>query len=229
MEDVNKCAIELLEHALSVTLGEVSPNGKRELNDKWKPVLATNEDVKKYGSCKSTVNFMLFVREQLKKQQLLPRIPRNTKLVLKDSTSFRQGLLKEGDCIEYRHEFWMFFPLSARYELERPNSSYDFDFWDYSTINNTDDEENWIAFAEEKYSKETRERSHYYYNELDHYITYLVGAIKSGIVEEKNISEILDKHSEGGMTVMKMEIEEKYKHLSDSEKIELERTPKKED
>ena len=244
MEEEKIYALELLEHALSVTLGEKLSDEKfiEEVETRWAAIIVDKNREYIYGGCESTVSFMRFIRAALKEVNLLPKTPLSDEVLesLSDGNieayyEFRKNLLgnKPNDNDkEYlgKKGFGELFQRSRDFEMNHVdkngnkktyNEGYNIDGWYYGAISDVDMKEEWLAYGKD--SVISFDRTHYYYNELDHYITYLVGAIKKGINNKKyrTIEEIPDKHKECGITVIQAEIEEKFKALETSDKNKI--------
>ena len=119
-----------------------------------------------FGDDACTKELMLFLRKRMRELDLAPK-----QSVWLDKPDH---FFEEKDrwlTPEYRRRF----PISSKSEPEvRLNREYDVDGWDYQSMD-VDRDAEWIA-EHRKYGL-----THYYYHQLDHYLTYLVGAIRRGI------------------------------------------------
>lgn len=114
-----------------------------------------------YGDCDSGKELMNVIREKMNEQGLAPAIKM-------EKASFKTRI--EGMKISYSRKFSKEFPNTYDYEMTNKNKSYDYDGWKYKT----EDFDKWIlTYKEGTYS-------HYYYNELDHVLTFCLGNVRKG-------------------------------------------------
>ena len=151
------------------------------------------DDCGKYGDDSTTIELMLYVRKLMREEKLIPDVPLKfyiqsepvtIKETIKNFNNFieNDGKNKSWLTKEYKKRF----PKSYGSEPESHLSEYDIDGWDYSEYqkrNPLDADIEWLF----KYRAKI---GHIYYNELDHYLTYLAGAIlENAINKKKNASD----------------------------------------
>ena len=125
-----------------------------------------NKNAKPYGCDKSTIELMLFIRRKLMDKELVPKTDigsatLNNKLKNIDKGKWMTAKYKK------------MFNIADEEITSRLNDEYNVDGWNYAGIENLDNND-WII-------KTRRGKlTHLYYNQLDHYLTYLVGRIKVG-------------------------------------------------
>jgi len=154
----------------------------------------------KYGDDSTTIELMLYIRKLMREEKLIPSVPLENYI---QSQPLTIENLKKFVVLDGKTRSW----LTARYKKEYPISydsepeshSWDYfdDGWDYSEYL----EKNPSKADIEWFFKLNKKISHLYYNELDHYLTYLVGAIRrgkscDGIKQGKNIKEDLKRMPE---------------------------------
>lgn len=156
-----------------------------------------------YGGDSSTIALMLRIRAAMREKNLAPsELPdfrdlegfyKSRTELLRDTTLFQQLFPKtwEFDC-----------------EIQNPNQSYKDDGWRYELsdaikeMREADKNIEWIFQV-----TKTKRLVHYYYNELDHYLTYLVGAIRKS-------AHANDSSYECGLKALRIDIEELLKKPS---------------
>lgn len=144
-----------------------------------------------YGGDAPAIALMLAIREKMREKGLAPR----EKMELDEKDTLERLLRRRTELLRKNETFRELFSKTWKYDLEimDPNDGYDFDGWDYQGIDLKPEE--WVV-------KLGRSKpSHLYYNELDHYLTYLVGAIRQN-------HEASDGSRECGLMVLKHEIAE---------------------
>ena len=126
-----------------------------------------------YGGDQCAIELMLYLREQMRKCGLAPKEP--LKQGEKEFCRFRTKCLGNTAAFKYR------FPETWAYDCEErnPNRGYKEDGWDYQIVGIS------IEPDQDREQKETEWLdtkdgilTHCYYNELDHYLTHLVGVIR---------------------------------------------------
>ena len=144
-----------------------------------------------YGGDAPAIALMLAIRKKMREKGLAPR----EKMELDEKDTLERLLRRRTELLRKNKTFQQLFGKTWKYDVEimNPNDGYDFDGWNYQGI--ALEPEEWVV----KLGK--RKPSHLYYNELDHYLTYLVGAIR------KN-REAADSSRECGLMVLKHEIAE---------------------
>ena len=143
------------------------------------------DDCGKYGDDSTTIELMLYVRKLMREEKLIPDV--SLKICIQ-SESLTIDNLKKFVVLDSKTRSWLTteykerFPISYYSEPESHIFDYGDDGWDYSEYqkeNSLDADIEWIIKIKNKFS-------HIYYNELDHYLTYLVGAIRRGIPYDKS-------------------------------------------
>lgn len=143
------------------------------------------DDCGKYGDDSTTIKLMLYVRKLMREEKLIPDV--SLKICIQ-SESLTIDNLKKFVVLDSKTRSWLTteykerFPISYYSEPESHIFDYGDDGWDYSEYqkeNSLDADIEWIIKIKNKFS-------HIYYNELDHYLTYLVGAIRRGIPYDKS-------------------------------------------
>lgn len=161
--------------------GEDGWNGVETLYNK---VIEKREEFKddcgKYGDDPTTIELMLHIRKMMRENKLIPSVPltkyiQSQPLTIEDFKNFieHDGINRSWLTKEYEKRF----PESYKSEPESHHEEYDIDGWDYSKyqkINLLDEDIEWLFRGKAKII-------HIYYNELDHYLTYLAGAIRTKI------------------------------------------------
>ena len=154
----------------------------------------------RYGDDPTTIELMLYIRKLMREEKLIPDV--SLKICIQ-SESLTIDNLKKFVVLDSKTRSWLTteykerFPISYYSEPESHIFDYGDDGWDYSEYqkeNSLDADIEWIIKIKNKFS-------HIYYNELDHYLTYLVGAIRRGIPYDKSgqgdhIKEDLKRMSE---------------------------------
>ena len=161
--------------------------------DLYNEVLAAtyDPDGTPYGGDAPAIALMRVIREKMRVKGLAPR----AEIKLDKKNTLENLLRTRTELLEKNETFRQLFGKTWRYDVEimNPNDGYDFDGWNYQGIALKPEE--WVV----KLGK--RKPSHLYYNELDHYLTYLVGAIRQN-------REAADSSRECGLMVLKHEIAE---------------------
>lgn len=93
-----------------------------------------------------------------------------------DKMTVSKFIEKRNELTKSNDKFKKQFPLTYNYDLTKLNDSYVVDGWDYANFEELDNN----AWLITKGRGKNRIVTHRYYNELDHYLTYLIGAIRTG-------------------------------------------------
>jgi hypothetical protein len=138
----------------------------------------------KYGDDSTTIELMLYIRKLMREEKLISSVPLENYI---QSQPLTIENLKKFVVLDGKTRSW----LTARYKKEYPISydsepeshSWDYfdDGWDYSKYleeNSLDADTEWFFEFKDRFGHKVR-LSHIYYNELDHYLTYLVYAIRT--------------------------------------------------
>ncbi len=145
------------------------------------------------GCDENAIRLMLALREKMREMGLAPKCHLHEN-EWKDLESFykkRTNLLAES----YKYVEKLKRTYKFEHNIMPVNAHYTDDGWDYG--NKSYDEIEWIFPVGRGKQKHT----HFYYNELDHYLTYLVGRIRG-----KKSAD--DCSRECGLKVLKSEIED---------------------
>jgi hypothetical protein len=104
---------------------------------------------------------------------------------------------KRTELLENNETFKKYFPNTWLFDtkIKSPNRGYTDDGWNYGIIDAEFDDCEWVVPIGRNGRK-----THYYYNELDHYLTYLIWKIR-----EKDNAD--DNSKECGLTILKNEID----------------------
>ena len=153
----------------------------------------------KYGDDPATIELILYLRHKMRENKLISSEPISNHLKAIPITieNFKKFLEKDGkDRSWLTEKYQECFPYSYESEPESHINDYKEDGWNYSEYLNRNNQN--YDYDIEWFYVEKNEVSHIYYNELDHYLTYLLGAIRVGkendrIQQGKNIKEDLKK------------------------------------
>ena len=172
-----------------------------EINRLYSEVIEANKKGKccgEFGDDESTRLLMTELRKRMREQKFAP----NCKLQNMDWKK-KEGkedfYRKRTELVGKTEKYKKLFPKTYNYECKTMpiNTSYNFDGWNYGEKKYQNEE--WIFPVGKKQIMYT----HFYYNELDHYLTYLIGFIRRKGEDAK------DSCGECGLKILKSEIEEK--------------------
>ena len=195
MKQGQKEAIKRFDRAITVAFGNGLQNEER-FRTLYDSVKSPDESdgLPPYGGDRCAIKLMLYLREQMRKCGLAPKEP--LKQGEKKFYQFRTECL--GNTVGFKYRF----PETWAYDCvpEKPNDGYTEDGWNYQIVaQDVDQGAEWL----EKF--QTKDRgvilTHFYYNELDHYLTHLVGVIRG-------CGSVQNKRFEAGYTTFEREIEE---------------------
>lgn len=152
-----------------------------------------------YGDDTATIELILYIRNKMRENKLISSEPISNYLKAIPITieNFKKFLEKDGkDRSWLTEKYQECFPYSYESEPESHIKDYKEDGWNYFEYLNQNNQ-NYDSDIEWFYVKKNKV-GHIYYNELDHYLTYLLGAIRRGISDVsiqqgKNIEKDLDK------------------------------------
>ena len=149
-----------------------------EFKEKYKKFKeAVNEvENKKKSAQEEAIKLMLFIREKMKKEGLAPTEEFNEELT-EDYKKWYDYIIRTNESLIYKDKFKNAVECEEekkKYDNGKKILRYDYDDWNYSEIakNEKDKKNCWI-----------KDNTHYYYNELDHYLTHYV----ENIMQDKNI------------------------------------------
>lgn len=166
------------------------------------------DDCGQYGDDSTTIELMLYIRKLMREEKLIPDVPLKFYIQSEPVTeeNFKKFIVRDGKTRSWlTKEYEKRFDKSYKSEPESHIGDHLDDKWDYlddgwyryseyQKENSLDTDIEWIIKINNKFS-------HIYYNELDHYLTYLVRAIRKNnkcdsIRQGKNIKEDLKRMPE---------------------------------
>lgn len=192
-------AIKRFDRAITVAFGDGLQNEER-FRTLYDSVKSPDESdgLPPYGGDQCAIKLMLYLREQMRKCGLAPKEP--LKQGEKRFYRFRTEGLRNTNTVAFKYRF----PETWAYDCEErnPNRGYKEDGWDYQIVGisiepDQDRERKGTEWLDTKDGILT----HFYYNELDHYLTHLVGVIRG-------CGSVQNKRFEAGYTTFEREIEE---------------------
>lgn len=156
-----------------------------------------------YGDDLATIELILYLRHKMRENKLISSEPISNYLKAIPITKENYEKLLENflendgkDRSWLTEEYKKRFPYSYESEPESHKKPYTIDGWNYFEYLNLNNQN--YDYDIEWFYVEKNEVGHIYYNELDHYLTYLLGAIRLGkendmIRAGKNIKIDLEK------------------------------------
>jgi len=203
MENERKLNVEEFEKTIERVFGK---NCLKEIEPLYKKVIENRDNNVKcgrYGDDPATIELILYLRHKMRENKLISSEPISNYLkaipkTMKDYEElFKNFLENDGkDRSWLTEEYKKRFPYSYESESESHIDDYMFDGWKYFEYLNQNNQN--YDYDIEWFCVGKNVVGHIYYNELDHYLTYLLGAIRRGISDVcisqgKNIEEDLDK------------------------------------
>ena len=201
--DVEKIFEKSIEKKFKETVEDVFRKDiweDEELLNKYKKVIEKREknkdDCGKYGDDPTTIELMLYIRKLMREKKLIPDVPLEICIQSKAVTeeNFKKFIVHDGKTrswltTEYEERFHTSYESEPESHFGPHNSKPESDKWDY-----LDDGWDYSEYLKEDSSKADIEWiikfgnkfSHIYYNELDHYLTFLVGAIRRNITSDRS-------------------------------------------
>lgn len=193
------------KETIEIVFGKDSWKDKELLN-KYNKVIEKRDEILnngkaedgygEYGGNPTTIELMLYVRKLMREKKLNPDVPLKFYIQSESVTieNFKNFIVHDG-----KNRSWLTTEYEKRFresydsepeshfgphnlEPESKKWAYLDDGWDYSKYleeNSLNADIEWLFEIEDKLG-------HVYYNELDHYLTYLVGAILRGIPCDKS-------------------------------------------
>lgn len=212
---VEESVEEIFEKTIKIAFGKDSWKDKELLNKYNKVIKKRNEflnngkaedDCGEFGDDPTTIELMLYVRKLMREEKLIPDV--SLKICIQ-SESLTIDNLKKFVVLDSKTRSWLTteykerFPISYYSEPESHIWDYGDDGWDYSEYqkeNSLDADIEWLFPFKDRIGR-TKRIGHIYYNELDHYLTYLVGAIRKNKTSDRirqgdHIKEDLKRMSE---------------------------------
>ena len=203
MENERKLNVEEFKKTIERVFGK---DCLKEIEPLYKKVIENRDNNVKcgtYGDDPATIELILYLRHKMRENKLISSEPISNYLksipkTMKDYEElFKNFLENDGkDRSWLTEEYKKRFPYSYESEPESHIDDYMFDGWKYFEYLNQNNQN--YDYDIEWFCVGKNVVGHIYYNELDHYLTYLLGAIRRGISDVcisqgKNIEEDLDK------------------------------------
>jgi len=203
MENERKLNVEEFEKTIERVFGK---NCLKEIEPLYKKVIENRDNNVKcgrYGDDPATIELILYLRHKMRENKLISSEPISNYLkaipkTMKDYEELFKNLLENDgkDRSWLTEEYKKRFPYSYESEPESHIDDYMFDGWKYFEYLNQNNQN--YDYDIEWFCVGKNVVGHIYYIELDHYLTYLLGAIRRGISDVcisqgKNIEEDLDK------------------------------------
>lgn len=213
--DAKRANIDEFNKAIEVVFGEIFLNEIQE-NDSYAHICRgelTNQG--KWGDSAETKSLMMFIRRRMQKDKLAPKVKLD--MSMPDKIIHAKNVIKySGE--KYSKSFYDRFHNIVKHDFEKYNSfdpeeisaelektfskqkspiKYDVDGWNYSEENDYD-EEDWIYEV-------GKMKTHFYYNELDHYFSHLLYRIVNGVCSFRT--------NDTGLGLIKEQIAKNYKGI----------------
>lgn len=178
----------------------------KEIEPLYKKVIENRDNNVKcgeYGDDPATIELILYLRHKMRENKLISSEPISNYLKAIQKTKedckelFKNFLENDGkDRSWLTEEYKKRFPCSYESEPESHKKPYTDDGWNYFEYLNQNNQN--YDYDIEWFYVEKNVVGHIYYNELDHYLTYLLGSIRLDkendcIKKGKNIKEDLKK------------------------------------
>ena len=177
----------------------------KEIEPLYKKVIENRENNIKcgtYGDDPATIELILYLRHKMRENKLISSEPISNYLkaipkTKEDCKELLENFLEnDGKTRSWlTEEYKKRFPCSYESEPESHKKPYTDDGWNYFEYLNQNNQN--YDYDIEWFYVEKNEIGHIYYNELDHYLTYLLGAIRRGkadrIRQGENIKKDLEK------------------------------------
>lgn len=182
------------KETIEIAFGEDSWKDEELLN-KYNKVIKKRDEILnngkaedgygEFGGNPTTIELMLYVRKLMRENKLIPAEPLKSYLHGKPLTEeeFKDFIKQDGKTRSWlTKEYEKLFHESYESEPKSHLTEYFENGWDYSKYqkeNSLDADIEWLFEFKGKLD-------HIYYNELDHYLTYLAGAILEGAKRKNN-------------------------------------------
>lgn len=170
----------------------------KEIEPLYKKVIENRDNNVKFGEFGddlATIELILYLRKIMRQKKLVPteKLLKGKSLTYDNYLEFieNDGKVRSWLTEEYKKRF----PYSYESEPKSHIDDYKEDGWNYLEYLNQNNQN--YDYDIEWFYVEKNEVGHIYYNELDHYLTYLLGAIRRGkadrIRQGENIKKDLEK------------------------------------
>lgn len=170
----------------------------KEIEPLYKKVIENRDNNVKFGEFgddPATIELILYLRKIMRQKKLVPteKLLKGKSLTYDNYLEFieNDGKVRSWLTEEYKKRF----PYSYESEPKSHIDDYKEDGWNYLEYLNQNNQN--YDYDIEWFYVEKNEVGHIYYNELDHYLTYLLGAIRRGkadrIRQGENIKKDLEK------------------------------------
>ena len=170
----------------------------KEIEPLYKKVIENRDNNVKFGEFgddPATIELILYLRKIMRQKKLVPteKLLKGKSLTYDNYLEFieNDGKVRSWLTEEYKKRC----PYSYESEPKSHIDDYKEDGWNYLEYLNQNNQN--YDYDIEWFYVEKNEVGHIYYNELDHYLTYLLGAIRRGMPEKikqgKNIKKDLEK------------------------------------
>ena len=170
----------------------------KEIEPLYKKVIENRDNNLKFGEFGddlATIELILYLRKIMRQKKLVPteKLLKGKSLTYDNYLEFieNDGKVRSWLTEEYKKRF----PYSYESEPKSHIDDYKEDGWNYLEYLNQNNQN--YDYDIEWFYVEKNEVGHIYYNELDHYLTYLLGAIRRGkadrIRQGENIKKDLEK------------------------------------
>lgn len=173
----------------------------KEIEPLYKKVIENRDNNVKcgrYGDDPATIELILYIRHKMRENKLISSKPISNYLKAIPITieNFKKFLENDGKTRSWlTEEYKNRFPYSYESEPESHKDPYKDDGWNYFEYLNQNNQN--YDYDIEWFYVEKNVVGHIYYNELDHYLTYLLGSIRldkenDNIKKGKNIKKDLE-------------------------------------
>lgn len=177
----------------------------KEIEPLYKKVIENRDNNVKcgtYGDDPATIELILYLRHKMRENKLISSEPISNYLkaipkTMDDCKELLENFLENDGKVRswLTEEYKKRFPYSYESEPKSHIDDYKEDGWNYLEYLNQNNHN--YDYDIEWFCVEKNVVGHIYYNELDHYLTYLLGAIRRGMPEKikqgKNIKKDLEK------------------------------------
>ena len=140
---------------------------------------AMREEKGKYGDCDSLRNLLILIRREMVRLKIAPngKTPKEFNDGIESRQDHTKIIIDKNKETEYSKMFKESYKQECRNANDENPWSYDFDNLDYSKHGDSSNK-NCIQIEDNDWI--TNNNKHYYYNQYDHWISYMAGAIVKG-------------------------------------------------